>query len=89
MNRFMEKNHKDLAWNAWKTFFASGFGGQKMVYLPEGTSAEIVKVYGDAFDKVHNSDEFAKVLVKTVLENILSSSRKRCSISSSKSCVYN
>jgi len=49
-----------VAWNVWKTFFASGFGGQKMVYLPEGTSAEIVKIYGDAFDKVHASEEFKK-----------------------------
>ena len=55
-----------VAWNAWKTFFASGFGGQKMVYLPEGTSAEIVKIYGDAFDKVHNSDEFAKTRKKVL-----------------------
>ena len=37
-----------------------------MVYLPEGTSAEIVKIYGDAFDKVHNSDEFAKTRKKVL-----------------------
>ena len=55
-----------VAWNAWKTFFASGFGGQKMVYLPEGTSAEIVKIYGDAFAKVVASEEFAKTSVKAL-----------------------
>jgi tripartite-type tricarboxylate transporter receptor subunit TctC len=55
-----------VAWNVWKTFFASGFGGQKMVYLPEGTSAEIVKIYGDAFDKVHASEEFKKTSNKVL-----------------------
>jgi len=29
-----------------------------MVYLPEGTSADIVKVYADAFSKIVASDEF-------------------------------
>lgn len=52
------KAPKGVAWDAWKAFFASGFNGQKMVYLPEGTSSEIVKVYSDAFAKVVASKEF-------------------------------
>ena len=52
------KKPQGPAWSAWKTFFASGFGGQKMVYLPEGTSADIVNVYAYAFAKVVASDEF-------------------------------
>jgi tripartite-type tricarboxylate transporter receptor subunit TctC len=58
------KRPKGPAWSAWKTFFASGFGGQKMVFLPEGTSPEIVKVYSDAFAKIVASDEFKKTAEK-------------------------
>lgn len=36
-------------YNAWKAFFASGFAAQKMVYLPKGTSDDILKTYQDAF----------------------------------------
>jgi len=35
-----------------------------MVYLPEGTSADIVKTYADAFAKVVASDEFKKTSSK-------------------------
>lgn len=46
------------AFNAWKSFLASGFSAQKMVFLPKGTSADIVNTYRDAFAKVLASDEF-------------------------------
>jgi len=40
------------AWQAWKAFFTAGFAGQKMVFLPQGTPADIVAAYNDAFAAV-------------------------------------
>ena len=37
------------AWDAWKAFYASGFGVQKFVMLPEGTDEGIVEAYRGAF----------------------------------------
>ncbi|MDD9821565.1 MAG: tripartite tricarboxylate transporter substrate-binding protein [Gammaproteobacteria bacterium] len=47
------------AFNAWKTFFAAGFSAQKMVFLPQGTSNDIIQTYSDAFAKVINAPDFA------------------------------
>lgn len=47
------------AFDAWKTFFAAGFSAQKMVFLPHGTSADIIQTYSDAFAEVINSPGFA------------------------------
>lgn len=46
------------AWQAWKAFFTAGFAGQKMVFLPEGTPADIVKAYSDAFKAVISAPDF-------------------------------
>ncbi len=37
------------AWDAWRAFFAAGFGAQKFVMLPSETDAEIVQAYREAF----------------------------------------
>jgi len=52
------------AFKAWKAFLAAGFSAQKMVFLPKGTSANIVKVYRDAFAKITTTDEFKKTSKK-------------------------
>ncbi|MDA8004247.1 MAG: tricarboxylate transporter [Alphaproteobacteria bacterium] len=46
------------AWEAWKAFFIAGFPAQKMVFLPEGASAELVKTYSDAFAAAIARPEF-------------------------------
>ena len=60
------KKPAGVEFDAWKAFFAAGFPGQKMVFLPEGASGDVVRTYRKAFAKVVASDEFkansAKVL---------------------------
>lgn len=46
------------AWNAWKAFFIAGFPSQKMIFLPQGTSKEIVETYRDAARKTINAPGF-------------------------------
>ena len=46
--------------DAWKTFFAAGFPAQKMVFLPKGTSPDIIRAYQDAFSEVFASGGFAQ-----------------------------
>lgn len=46
--------------DAWRTFFAAGFPAQKMVFLPQGTSADIVKTYSDAFANIIQQSDFKK-----------------------------
>jgi tripartite-type tricarboxylate transporter receptor subunit TctC len=52
------------AWDAWKAFFIAGFPAQKMVFLPKGTSAEIVEAYSKAFTAVTQRPDFAEISVK-------------------------
>lgn len=52
------------AWEAWKAFFTAGFPAQKMVFLPKGTSAEIVDAYSQAFTAVTQRPDFAKISLK-------------------------
>jgi hypothetical protein len=52
-----KKKPSGPAFDAYKAFLGSGFSAQKMVFLPKGTSPEIVKVYRDAFTKIINSPE--------------------------------
>ena len=47
------------AWNAWKAFFTAGFPVQKMVFLPKGTSPEIVETYRAAAKKMITAPGFA------------------------------
>jgi tripartite-type tricarboxylate transporter receptor subunit TctC len=52
-----KKNPSGPAFDAYKAFLGSGFSAQKMVFLPKGTSPEIVKAYRDTFTKIVNSPE--------------------------------
>lgn len=45
-------------WDAWKAFFVAGFHVQKMVFLPKGTSYDIIKMYTDAFAKIKTMPVF-------------------------------
>ncbi len=47
------------AWDAWKAMFIAGFPAQKMVFLPKGTSADIIKTYSDAFSRAIAAPDFA------------------------------
>lgn len=46
------------AYEAWKTFFIAGFPAQKMVFLPKGTSQDIIDTYTEAFKKVISAADF-------------------------------
>ena len=46
------------AFEAWKTFFTAGFPGQKMVFLPKGTSEDIIDTYSNAFEEVISAPGF-------------------------------
>jgi hypothetical protein len=47
-----------VAWDAWKAFFISGFGAQKMVYLPGTASPEVVAMYEQAFRDILARPDF-------------------------------
>ena len=49
------------AWDAWKAFFIAGFPAQKMVFLPKGTSEEIIDTYTTAFQTVLASPDFPEI----------------------------
>lgn len=49
------------AWDAWKAFFVAGFPAQKMVFLPKGTSPDIVDTYTAAFQAVIARPDFAEI----------------------------
>ena len=46
---------------AWKAFFVAGFPAQKMVFLPKGTSQDIIDTYSMAFKKVTERPDFAEI----------------------------
>lgn len=52
------------AWDAWKAFFVAGFSAQKMVFLPKGSSPELIAAYDKAFDSVIKADGFAESSAK-------------------------
>lgn len=52
------------AWDAWKAFFVAGFPAQKMVFLPKGTSPDIIATYDAAFKKVLARPDFAEISKK-------------------------
>lgn len=51
-------------WEAWKAFFIAGFPAQKMVFLPQGATEEMVETFSNAFAKVHARDDFAEISAK-------------------------
>ncbi|MGJ8623149.1 MAG: tricarboxylate transporter [Yoonia sp.] len=48
-------------WDAWKAFFIAGFPAQKMVFLPQGASADAIASYTAAFEAVKARDDFAEI----------------------------
>ncbi len=52
------------AWEAWKAFFVAGFPAQKMVFLPNGATQEMIDTYSNAFKKVHARPDFAEISKK-------------------------
>jgi tripartite-type tricarboxylate transporter receptor subunit TctC len=48
------------AWEAWKAFFVAGFSAQKMVFLPKGSSPELIAAYDKAFGSIIKGNDFAK-----------------------------
>ncbi|MBY8974580.1 tricarboxylate transporter [Rhodobacteraceae bacterium NNCM2] len=60
----MGKEPSGEAWDAWKAFFVAGFPAQKMVFLPNGTDAEIIDTYSAAFQKITERPDFAEISKK-------------------------
>ncbi|WP_417669479.1 tricarboxylate transporter [Roseibium sp.] len=54
------------AWEAWKAFFIAGFPAQKMVFLPNNASDEVVAAYEKAFNDILARPDF-KELSSTTL----------------------
>lgn len=52
------------AWDAWKAMFIAGFPSQKMVFLPKGTSQDIIDTYANAFAKAIAAPDFASASKK-------------------------
>jgi tripartite-type tricarboxylate transporter receptor subunit TctC len=53
-------------WDAWKSFFISGFAVQKLAFLPAGTPQDVVDTYAAAFDAVRKRADFPKIAAKEV-----------------------
>lgn len=51
-------------WDAWKAFFIAGFPAQKMVFLPNGASADAIATYTAAFEQVKARADFAEISAK-------------------------
>ncbi len=51
-------------WDAWKAFFVAGFPSQKLAFLPQGTSQEIIDMYVKAFEQIKNRPDFAEISKK-------------------------
>ena len=49
------------AWDAWKAFFVAGFPAQKMVFLPKGTSKDIIDTFSGAFKSITERPDFAEI----------------------------
>lgn len=58
------ENPSGAAWEAWKAFFVAGFPAQKMVFLPNGATREMIRTYSRAFKKVINRPDFAEISAK-------------------------
>ncbi|MEM6728940.1 MAG: tricarboxylate transporter [Pseudomonadota bacterium] len=48
-------------WDAWKAFFVAGFPAQKMVFLPQGASADAMVTYEAAFEAIKARPDFAEI----------------------------
>lgn len=48
-------------WDAWKAFFIAGFPAQKMVFLPQGASADAIATYTEAFEAIKARADFSEI----------------------------
>ena len=55
---------KGVKWDVWKALFVAGFPMQKAVFLPAGTPNDVVTAYREAFKKIANRSDFAKISEK-------------------------
>ncbi len=61
--KFDEVN-RSRPWDAWVAFFTAGFPVQKIVFLPAGTSQEVVDTFVAAFRTIKARSDFAKISSK-------------------------
>ena len=52
------------AWEAWKAFFIAGFPAQKMIFLPKGSSQEMIDTYSNAFKAATQTADFPEASKK-------------------------
>jgi len=52
------------SWDAWKAFFTAGFPVQKIVFLPKGTSKEVINTFIAAYGKVRSRPDFGALSAK-------------------------
>lgn len=52
------KKPEGTAFKVWKAFFVAGFAAQKGIFLPKGTSPEVIAAWADAVEKTVQSDAF-------------------------------
>lgn len=52
------KKPDGTAFKVWKSFFVAGFAAQKGIFLPKGTSQEVIDAWGDAVEKTIRSEAF-------------------------------
>ena len=54
------KKPEGTAFKVWKAFFVAGFAAQKGIFLPKGTSQDVIDAWGDAVEKTIKTDDFQK-----------------------------
>ncbi|WP_439149503.1 tricarboxylate transporter [Sulfitobacter sp.] len=55
-------------WDAWKAFFIAGFPAQKMVFLPQGATADAMATYTAAFEAIKARPDFKEISGKRLGE---------------------
>ena len=54
------KKPSGSAFDAWKSFYIAGFAAQKGIFLPKGTSEDVIAAWRDAANKVISSEGFTE-----------------------------
>ena len=52
------KKQKDISYDAWFATMAAGFGGMKLMLVPEETPDRIVEIIQDAFVQIKQDPEY-------------------------------
>ena len=74
-----KKKGQGIAYNAWKATMAAGFGGMKLLLVPNNTPDEIVQIYQNAIAKMKKDPEYIAKKVKSigVYEQVIGEKAKR------------